>query len=139
MASRLNPYVNFRNTAREAMEFYKDVFGGTLTMNTFGEFQSARDPSETNLIMHAQLETPSGFTLMGSDVPASMPYVPGTNTSLISLSGDNEAELRGYWDKLSVGATITARLEKAPWGDSFGMCTDRFGTNWMVNITGPRQ
>ncbi|MCW5696458.1 MAG: VOC family protein [Bauldia sp.] len=139
MASRLNPYLNFRNSAREAMEFYKDVFGGTLTMNTFGEFQSAQDPAEKDLIMHAQLETPTGFTLMGSDVPLSMPFVPGTNVGAISLSGEDEAELRGYWDKLTVGATITQPLEKAPWGDSFGMVTDRFGTSWMVNINAPRQ
>lgn len=139
MASRLNPYVNFRNTAREAMEFYKSVFGGTLTMNTFGEFQAARTPAEANLIMHAQLETPSGFALMGSDVPMSMPFSnTGTNYA-ISLSGDNEAELRGYWDKLAAGAAITQPLEKAPWGDSFGMLTDRFGTSWMVNISGPRE
>jgi PhnB protein len=138
MPSRLNPYVNFRDTARQAMEFYKTVFGGTLTMNTFGDFQSAQDPGDKDKIMHAQLEAPNGFTLMGSDVPKGMQLSTGTNYS-ISLSGDNETELRGYWDKLAKGANVTMPLEKAPWGDSFGMLIDKFGTSWMVNISGPRQ
>jgi PhnB protein len=138
MPSRLNPYVNFRNTARQAMEFYKGVFGGGLTMNTFGEFQSAQDPADKDKIMHAQLEAPNGFVLMGSDLPSGVPYNPGSNVT-ISLSGDNEAELSGFWKKLTVGGTITQPLEKAAWGDSFGMVTDKFGTHWMVNITGRRQ
>lgn len=65
-----------------------------------------------------------------------MPFMPG-NTMSVSLSGDNEAELCGYWDKLSVGGTVMMPLEKAPWGDSFGMLADKFGTSWLVNITGP--
>jgi PhnB protein len=137
MAMRLNPYVNFRNTARQAMEFYKSVLGGELTLSTFAQGGMPHEPAEADKIMHAQLETPKGFTLMGSDTPASMPYTPGTNYS-VSLSGDDEAELRGYWEKLIVGGAVMVPLEKAPWGDSFGMAADKFGTNWMVNITGPR-
>jgi PhnB protein len=56
----------------------------------------------------------------------------------MSLSGDNEAELRTYFMKLSAGGTVTMPLEKAPWGDTFGMCTDKFGVAWLVNITGPK-
>lgn len=137
MASRLNPYVNFRNNARQAMEFYKNVFGGELSMSTFGNGGMPHDPSEADKIMHAQLETPKGFTLMGSDVPNDTPYAPGTNYA-ISLSGDDEAELRGYWDRLTAGGTVVMPLEKAPWGDSFGICADKFGTSWMVNIS-PRR
>lgn len=137
MASRLNPYVSFRNSARQAMEFYKDVFGGELALSTFGNGGMPHDPSEKDKIMHGQLETPKGFTLMGSDVPNDTPYSPGTNYA-ISLSGDDEAELRGYWDALTAGGSITLPLEKAPWGDSFGMCADKFGTNWMFNIS-PRR
>ena len=134
MASRLNPYINFRSTARQAMEFYKSVFGGELTLSTFAQGGMPHEPAEADLIMHGQLETPKGFTIMGSDTPATMPYTPGTNYS-VSLSGDDEAELRGYWDKLIVGGTVTMPLMKAPWGDSFGMAADKFGTSWMVNIS----
>jgi PhnB protein len=87
--------------------------------------------------MHGQLETPGGFTLMGADVPKDMPYTPGTNYA-ISLSGDDEAELRRWWDGLSAGGNVTLPLEKAPWGDSFGMVTDKFGTSWMFNISAKR-
>ena len=135
MPTRLNPYLNFDGTAREAMAFYKSVFGGEMTMSTFGEGGMPHDPSEKDLIMHSQLETPSGFTLMGADVPSSHEGVESGNGA-ISLSGDNDAELRGYWDKLSKGGQVAQPLEKAPWGDSFGMLVDQFGVMWLVNITG---
>jgi len=74
--------------------------------------------------------------LMGSDTPNSMDYTSGSSIS-ISLSGDDEAELTGYYEKLVDGGSVTEPLAKAPWGDSFGMAVDRFGTNWLVNIAGP--
>ena len=129
----LNPYLSFRDTAREAMDFYQSVFGGELTRSTFAEFQASEDPSEQDKIMHSQLKTDGGLTLMAADTPNSMEWAPGSNGS-ISLGGDNEAELRGYWDKLVQGGTITMPIEKAPWGDIFGMCTDKFGVDWLVNI-----
>jgi len=132
MASRLNPYLRFDGTARQAMEFYKDVFGGTLTVNTFGEY-GAPDPGSADKIMHAQLESPSGFTLMASDTPPGMEYNPGDNIT-VSLSGDDGDELRGYWQKLSSGGTVSVPLEKQMWGDEFGACVDQFGIPWMVNI-----
>ena len=138
MASRLNPYISFRDNARQAMEFYRDVFGGELTVNTFGESGGAEGTPEADKIMHAQLETDRGFTLMASDTPAEMPYNPGSNIS-ISLSGDDADDLRGYWEKLSDGGTVTMPLEKQMWGDEFGMCQDRFGIPWMVNITQQQQ
>lgn len=134
MNTRLNPYLSFRGTAKNAMEFYQSVFGGDLRLNTFGDYHASDDPAEVDKIMHGMLETEGGLTLMGADTPSSMEYQPG-NTISVSLSGDNEAELRRYWEGLSEGGTIAMPLEKAPWGDTFGMCTDRFGVSWMVNIT----
>src|SRR5690349_24986430 len=128
MPSRLNPYLSFKDNAREAMDFYKSVFGGELTRSTFGEGGLEHSPDEKNKIMHSQLATPSGFTLMASDVPADMG--PPAGNGSISLSGENEAELRGYWDKLTQGGSIFQPLEKAPWGDSFGMVADKFGVSW---------
>ncbi|TGA95949.1 VOC family protein [Streptomyces sp. MZ04] len=136
MASRLNPYISFDGDARQAMEFYKEVFGGELALNTFGESGQQGTP-HADQIMHAMLEAPNGFTLMAADTPPGMQHNPGTNFS-VSLSGDDESELRGYWEKLSAGGTVAVPMEKQMWGDVFGMCTDRFGIPWMVNISEPQ-
>ncbi|MES2953492.1 MAG: VOC family protein [Patescibacteria group bacterium] len=133
MQTKLNPYISFDGKAKEALEFYKTVFGGTLTLTTFKE-GGVPDESVADQIMHGMLIAENGMTLMASDTPPGMPYNPGTNIS-ISLSGENEAELKGYWDKLSSGGSIAVPLDKAPWGDMFGMLTDHFGISWLVNIT----
>ena len=136
MPSRLNPYISFPGNARDAMEFYKGVFGGTLTMNTFGEF-GAQDAPDPDNIMHGQLETDRGFTLMGADTPPGTEHTPGNNIA-VSLSGDDADDLRRYWEGLSEGGMVTVPLEKQMWGDEFGMCVDRFGIAWMVNIGQPQ-
>lgn len=138
MAVQLNPYLGFRDNAREAMAFYHSVFGGTLNVATFKEFNAAQDPSEEDLVMHAQLEGDNGITFMASDTPSRMEYRAGNNFNM-SLSGDDEAALRGYFEKLADGGTVTMPMAKAIWGDTFGMCVDRFGVNWLVNIAGGGQ
>ncbi len=137
MPTQLNPYLNFKDNTRQAMEFYHTVFGGKLTMSTFKEFHASQDPSEGEKIMHALLEAENGIVFMAADTPNGMEYRTGTTMNM-SLSGDNEAELKGYYEKLSAGGTIGMPLEKAPWGDTFGMLTDKFGVTWLVNITGPK-
>ena len=134
MASKLNPYVSFKDNAREALEFYQGVFGGDLTTNTFGEYGDPNAP-EANLIMHGQLETDAGFTLMAADTPPGGTYEPGSSIT-ISLSGDDTDMLRGYWEKLSTGGNVSVPLEKQMWGDEFGQRTDQFGIGWLVNIAG---
>lgn len=140
MSTKLNPYLGFRDNAKEAMEFYHSIFGGELTRSTFAEFQASEDPSEQDKTMHAALTTPTGLSLMAADTPNAMEYKPGNNYS-VSLSGDSEdaAVLRGYWDRLVDGGSVTMPLEVAPWGDSFGMCVDKFGVAWLVNIAGAPQ
>ena len=133
MSTKLNPYLGFRDTAKEAMEFYQSVFGGELTLSTFGDFQASQDPAEQGKIIHGMLVTESGLTLMGADTPNTMGYMPGDNYS-VSLSGEDEAELRRFWEGLSAEGTVTMPLERAPWGDIFGMCADKFGVSWLVNI-----
>jgi PhnB protein len=135
MSTRLNPYLSFRDSAREAMDFYRSVFGGELTVSTFGEFQASEDPSEQDKVMHSMLVSDGGLVLMAADTPNSMEYRPGTNFA-VSLSGEDDAELRGYWDRLSADGTVAMPLNQAPWGDMFGMCTDKFGVSWLVNISG---
>lgn len=133
MATTLNPYLGFRDNARQALEFYRDVFGGELTVSTFRQFGVSDDPAEQDKIMHGMLVTPGGLVLMAADTPATMEFLPG-NTFSVSLSGDDDTELTALWEKLSQGGTVSMPLETAPWGDRFGMCVDPFGVSWMVNI-----
>jgi PhnB protein len=138
MATTLNPYLNFKDDARQAFEFYQSVFGGKLDLNTFGEFNASEDPAEQDKIMHAMLTTKGGMMLMGSDTPNRMGY-NGHEGFSVSLSGEDGAELKGYWDKLSDGGTVIMPMEKQVWGDEFGMCVDKFGIDWMVNIFAPKE
>jgi PhnB protein len=133
MGSILNPYVSFDGDARAAMEFYQGVLGGKLEVNTFGE--SGMPGEDADKVMHAQLTTDAGYTLMAADTPPGMDYRPGQNIA-ISLSGNDGDRLRGYWEGLSEGGNVTVPLEKQMWGDEFGMVIDRFGVGWMVNIAG---
>ncbi|MBF4591928.1 MULTISPECIES: VOC family protein [unclassified Curtobacterium] len=135
MTSHLSPYLGFRDDARQAMEFYQSVFGGELSLGTFGEMHASDDPAEVDKIMHGQLVTPNGFLLMGSDTPNGMERSSTSNISL-SVSGDDAEDLRRFFAALSEGGTVIEPLTVAPWGDEFGMLTDRFGVTWMVNVTG---
>ncbi len=135
MASRLNPYLTFDGNARAAMEAYQRIFGGDLTFSTFGEF-GAPDPAIADQVMHGQLETDAGYTLMGADNPPGVEFSPG-DTITISLSGDDAAQLHRYWNALTEGGTVTVPLEKQMWGDEFGQCIDRFGVGWLINIGQP--
>ena len=134
MTSRLNPYISFDGDAREALEYYKSIFGGELSLSTFGELGGEETPNPDQ-IMHGMIETDGGFTLMCADTPPGMEHEPGNNFA-VSLSGDDGDELRGYWEQLSGDGIVTVALEKQVWGDEFGMCVDRFGISWMVNING---
>ena len=137
MQSKVNAYLSFRSNAREAMEFYKSVFGGKLTISTFKQGGMGGHPGADDLIMHSMLEADNGITFMGSDTPPDMPLSEGSRISM-ALNGDNTGELTGYFEKLAQGGTVKMPLAQAPWGDSFGMLTDRFGIDWMVNIAGKK-
>ena len=132
MGSQLNPYISYNGNARQAMEFYQEVFGGALEMGTVSDFGSPDSPNADKL-MHARLDTPDGYTLMAWDVPEGVPYHPGNNVAVYLGGGDGE--LRGYFEKLSAGGTVTMPLEKQVWGDEAGALVDQFGITWMFNIT----
>ncbi len=135
--TKLNPYINYKGQAKEALEFYHSCFGGDLKMTTYKEGGMSHGPATDNLIMHGQLTVSDSFTLMVSDAPEDMPIDAGSSIQ-VSISGDNEAELQGYWDKLTQGGSVTMPYTKAPWGDTFGMFKDKFGTNWMINCAGKK-
>ena len=138
MSTVLNPYLNFRGQAREAMTFYQSVFGGQLDVMTFADMGGMGVPeSESGQVMHSALSVSDSVQLMGSDVPSHMEG--DFPNGQISLSGDDDETLRGWFEKLSDGGQVTMPLEKAPWGDSFGQLTDRYGVSWLVNISGPSE
>ncbi|MBU2694256.1 VOC family protein [Pimelobacter sp. 30-1] len=142
MTINLNPYINWRGQAREAMEFYRSVLGGELQVMTFADMGGTAmgvAEAEVDWVMHAALSVSDSVLLMGADHPQHVPGEPQQQQVSISGPAEDEATLRAWWDGLSEGATIHQPLEKAPWGDSFGMLEDRYGVQWLVNIAGAPQ
>jgi PhnB protein len=133
MGVTLNPYLHFDGEASDAIAFYADVLGGTTNVMTFGSM--GMEGPDANKVMHGQLETDSGLTLMVSDMPPGQSRERGNDVT-VSLSGDDDPTLRAYWDKLSKDGSVEVPLEKQMWGDFFGACTDRYGIHWLVNIAG---
>lgn len=125
MTNKLNPYLTFTGKARSALEFYSSVFGGVLTLQTFEEMQAAQSPGQKKLIMHGQLITNDGMTLMASDDPEG---VNASQNVSILVSGEDETVLLTYWDNLAEGATVLKPF------DTFGILTDNFGIRWMISV-----
>ena len=135
MAIKTNPYLFFRGNCREAMEFYKDIFGGELTIMTNGESGVPEDIAPKDYIMHASL---SGglIELMASDTSGASEKAAKVT---ISLSGDDEEKLKEVFQKLSADITPQFPLKKESWGDIFGSLQDKYGVDWMVNISQPKE
>ncbi len=133
----INPYLHFVDKCEEAFDFYKSVFGGEFAMKMrFNQVPPGENPipeEEANRIMHVSLPIGKGTVLMGSD-GLSM-YGPGTvgDNFSISLSTDNQEETDRLYNGLSEGGKITMPLAKTFWSESFGMFTDKFGVQWMIN------
>ncbi|GAA2697661.1 VOC family protein [Actinoplanes palleronii] len=125
MTARTSPYLSFGGNAREAMEFYRSVFGGNLRIVANADMGTSPD----DLVAHATLIGPTGVVLFGADtaVPA-----PGAEVAL----GGDATELGEYWERLAAGGTVTTPFGRSPWGALFGRCVDRYGVAWLVNATG---
>ena len=135
MAVQLNPYLNFRGEARDAMTFYQSVLGGRLEVMTFADMGGMGMPeAEAGQIMHSALTVSATVAVFAADMPSTMPGE--LSNGRIALSGDDTDTLRRWFDGLAAGGTINVPLEKAPWGDWFGDLTDKFGVGWLVNIAG---
>lgn len=132
LATRLNPYLQFDGEAREAMEHYHSIFGGSLTIGTYRDYGKL-EPEVADLVMHAVLRTAEDLTLMGFDSHPRLPFHVGANVA-ICLTGNDPDTLSGYWAHLSDGGQVRMPLAEQIWGDIFGMCEDRFGVTWMINI-----
>jgi PhnB protein len=128
----LNPYLFFKGNAREAMEFYKGAFGGELTVQKMGDVppEGQMPGADPDSVMHAKL-TGGLVTLMGSDSPQASDKTAKVE---LSLTGSDEAQLQTIFDTLAEGGTVRMPLAKQFWGDTFGMLTDKYGVDWMVNI-----
>ncbi len=133
MGPTLTPYLTFNGNAAEAMKFYKSVLGGELTMQTFGEAKMAKTAKEKDRIVHAALKNET-LSLMASDGQMTQQVKFGDNVSM-SIIGQDQAKLTEIFNRLSKGGKVTMPLAKQFWGDTFGMFTDKFGIQWMVNIS----
>lgn len=130
----MNAYLQFNGACREAMEFYRNCFGGELFLQTVAESPVAAQCPESlqNGVMHAQLAG-DGFMLMGSDMGCNnAAYQPGSNFSLL-INCSSEAQLHTLFNRLSDGGQVFQPLQKQFWGALFGQLTDRFGTHWMLS------
>jgi PhnB protein len=130
-------YVSFNGNTEEAFNFYKEVFDGEIVnIQRFADSPGgAQMPAaDQKKIMHIALEAPNGIRLMGNDHLDFMggPFIAGNNFSL-SFHPDTKEMADTLFSKLSAGGTVTVPMSKAPWGDYFGMFTDKFGIKWMIN------
>ena len=135
--ARINPYLNFKGNTEEAFLFYKSVFGGEfLALQRFKDTpERDRVPqNEQEKIMHVALPI-GGNILMATDALESMGHhlTPGNNMS-VSVDADSEAEAVRLFNGLSANGKISVPFEKMFWGAHFGMLTDQFGVQWMVNF-----
>ena len=132
--ANINPYLTFGGNCEEAFEFYRSVFGGEFPAVMRFKDMMPEAGDDGNLIMHIALPISEGNVLMGSDTTEAMggEHVVGTNVS-IAIGTDNREESDKLFAGLSAGGKVTMPMNDAPWGDYFGMFTDKYGFNWMIN------
>ena len=148
MSITTTTHLNFRGDARAALEFYRSVFGGDLSIATYGDFgMPAEAPGASNVVF-GQLESENGFRVMAYDIPGEdggLAANAGTTRRengvtltdqpfFVSVRGDALDEVQGYWEALSAGASIIEPLAASAWSPGFGMLTDRFGVTWILDV-----
>lgn len=137
MTIKTTTHLNFRGTARAALEFYRSVFGGELTAVTYGQARAVQRPSESDQIMWGQVEAGSGFRIMAYDVPSTMAWDPGTIPMFVSIRGQDADDIAAVWAKLAQGSSIVVPLAKAAWSPLYGMLKDAFGVTWVLDVEVP--
>jgi PhnB protein len=141
-------HLNFRGDARAALEFYQSVFGGRLTIATYGDFGMPAGVPGADNVVFGQVEAEGGFRVMAYDIPGqaarsadvagSTRRENGTTVTdqpfFLSVRGETLDEVRGYWSALAVGASIVEPLAASAWSPGFGMLTDAFGVTWILDV-----
>ncbi len=137
MTINTTTHLNFRGDARDALGFYQSVFGGDQVLISYADAHNVQEPSEAEQIMWGQVVADNGFRIMAYDVPSATPYDAGEIPVFVSVRGEDAAEIRGYWEKLSEGSTIVQPLEPAQWATLYGMLKDQYGVTWVVDCVAP--
>lgn len=125
------PYLFFVGTCREAMTAYQEVFGGVLVILTAADMPDAPPDAPPDAVMHAALTLPNGGLLMASDDPSATEDGPKTGIRVSMTAADADDAARVF-EALSTGGQVEMPVGPTSWSPAFGMCTDRFGTPWMV-------
>jgi PhnB protein len=128
-------HLNFRGDARAALQFYQQVFGGQVTLVTYGDFHDSSAPA--GHVIWGQVVAESGFRVMAYDVQSAKPWQPGENAFYVSVRSGSTDEIQSAWDKLSDGATITQPIAASAWAPLYGMLKDRFGVVWVLDVEAP--
>jgi len=148
MSITATPHLNFHGDARAALEFYESVFGGELVISTYADFGMPKDLPGADGVVFGQVVTADGFRIQAYDVPGRTGGSPATAGStrrengttittqpfFVSVQGETLAEVQGYWDRLSAGATVVEPLAASAWSPGFGMLTDGFGVTWSLAV-----
>lgn len=149
MTIQTTTHLNFRGTARQALEFYQTVFGGEVAIATYGDFGMPAGVPGADKVVFGQVENADGFRLMAYDIPGhddadGVPVAGSTRREngvtitdrsfFQSLRADSLDEISRYWDVLAAGATIVEPLAASAWSPGFGMLTDRFGVTWVLDV-----
>lgn len=136
----INPYIHFNGNAEEAFTFYKSVFGGEFAkMMRYKDLASAEYPlaeNDANRLMHIALPIGKSSVLMGSDTLESMEQVTeNDNRNTISISAESREEADKLFKGLSEGGKVEMPIADGPLGAYFGMFTDKYGIEWMMDFT----
>lgn len=147
MALQTVTHLNFHGEAREALGFYRSVFGGEVTVVTYGDLGMPADLPDAGRVVFGEVVAEDGFRVMAYDVPGGeVPVGPAPTTRrehgttittdrfFLSVRGASVDEVGGVWDRLSDGATVVEPFGPAQWAPAFGMLTDRFGVTWIVDV-----
>lgn len=140
MAVTTTTHLNFRGTARAALEHYRGVFGGELAVATYADAGAAEDPAQADQVIWGEVRSADGFHVMAFDVPASRPWDAGTDAFYVSVRGEGTEEVAALWERLAAeaaGATVVVPLAPSGWAPLYGMVRDRFGVTWVLDVAAP--